>query len=107
METNVNNTTKPQHDAKLPVMRGAFCWAVTGDPLQSFNFQNKKGATIDNYFISLYVDGTKWQIVDSILDMTLEQQAAMVKTGQTGGIDIFFGNGYNGAVPRLGATILR
>jgi len=31
----------------------------TGDPLQSFNFQNKKGATIDNYFISLYVDGTK------------------------------------------------
>ena len=30
METNVNNTTKPQHDAKLPVMRGAFCWAVTG-----------------------------------------------------------------------------
>ncbi len=78
----------------------------TGDPLQSFNFQNKKGATIDNYFISLYVDGTKWQIVDSILDMTLEQQAAMVKTGQTGGIDIFFGNGYNGAVPRLGATIL-
>ena len=29
METNVNNTTKPQHDAKLPVMRGAFCWAVT------------------------------------------------------------------------------
>lgn len=30
METNVNTTTEPKHDAKLPVMRGAFCWAVTG-----------------------------------------------------------------------------
>lgn len=78
----------------------------TGDPLQSFNFQNKKGASIDNYFISVFVDGTKWEIVDSILDMTLEQQTVMVKTGQTGGIDLFFGNGYNGAAPRIGSTIL-
>jgi len=30
METKLDNTTEPQHDAKLPVMRGAFCWAVTG-----------------------------------------------------------------------------
>ena len=28
METKLDNTTEPQHDAKL--MRGAFCWAVTG-----------------------------------------------------------------------------
>ena len=78
----------------------------TGDPLQSFNFQNKKGATIDNYFINIFVDGVKWTLMDSILDMTLDQQSVIVKTGQTGGIDVFFGNGYNGAVPRMGATIL-
>ena len=30
MEKKLHNTTEPQHDAKLPVMRGAFCWAVTG-----------------------------------------------------------------------------
>ena len=30
METNVNTTTEPKHDAKLPVMRGIFYWAVTG-----------------------------------------------------------------------------
>lgn len=78
----------------------------TGDALQSFNFQNKRGATIDNYFVSVFVDGVKWAIVDSILDMTLDQQACMVKTGQTGGIDVFFGNGYNGAVPRIGSIIL-
>ena len=78
----------------------------SGTPLQSFNFQNKKGASIDNFFVNVYVDGEKWEIVDSILDMTFYQKAVMVKTGQTGGIDVFFGNGYNGAIPRLGATIL-
>jgi hypothetical protein len=30
MENNAKNPEKPQHDAKLHVMRGAFCWAVTG-----------------------------------------------------------------------------
>ena len=30
----------------------------------------------------------------------------MVKTGQTGGIDIFFGNSYQGKIPPLGSTIL-
>lgn len=78
----------------------------TGDPLQSFNFQNKKGAAIDNYYVNVYVNGTKWEIVNSILDMTLDQQAVMVKTGETGGIDVFFGNGYNGTIPIMGSTIL-
>lgn len=78
----------------------------TGDPLQSFNFQSKKGASIDNFFVNIYVDGKRWEIVDSILDMPYQYEGVMVKTGQTGGIDIFFGNGYQGKVPPLGATIL-
>jgi len=78
----------------------------TGDPLQSFNFQNKKGASIDNYYVNVYVNGTKWEVVYSIIDMNLNQQSVMVKTGQTGGIDVFFGNGYNGGIPPFGATIL-
>jgi len=78
----------------------------TGDPLQSFNFQNKKGASIDNYFINVFVDGAKWSIVDSILDMGFNEPSVMIKTGQTGGIDVFFGNGYNGQAPRLGSIIL-
>jgi hypothetical protein len=78
----------------------------TGDPLQSFNFQTKKGSGIDNYFVNIYVDGKKWNVVDSILDMTFDQETVMVKTGQTNGIDIFFGNGYNGQIPRMGSIIL-
>jgi len=78
----------------------------TGDPLQSYNFQNKKGAGIDNYFVNVYVDGKRWETRPSILDMGFNEESVLVKTGQTGGIDIFFGTGYNGQPPRMGATIL-
>lgn len=78
----------------------------TGDPLQSFNFQSKKGASIDNYFVNVFVDGKRWEIRDSILDMVRNEESVMVKTGQTGGIDLFFGSGYNGKIPSLGSTIL-
>jgi len=78
----------------------------SGDPLQSFNIQNKKSSYIDQYYVNVYIDGERWQVVDSILDMAFNQKAVMIKTGQTGGIDLFFGNGYNGAIPRMGSTIL-
>ena len=38
--------------------------------------------------------------------MNFNEESVIVKTGQTGGIDVFFGNGYNGSVPPLGSTIL-
>jgi hypothetical protein len=78
----------------------------TGDPLQSFNFSTKKGVSVDNYFVNVYVNGKLWTIQDSILDMAFNQESCMVKTGQTGGLDVFFGNGYNGKVPTKGSTIL-
>ena len=78
----------------------------TGDPLQSFNFQAKKGSIIDNFFVNIYVNGKKWAKRESILDMNFNEESVIVKTGQTGGIDVFFGNGYNGSVPPLGSTIL-
>jgi hypothetical protein len=78
----------------------------TGDPLQSFNFQSKKGSSIDNYYVNVFINGKRWAVKDSILDMVYRENACIVRTGQTGGIDIFFGNGFNGAVPPVGATIL-
>jgi len=78
----------------------------TGDPLQSFNFSTKKGASIDNYFVNVYVNGKLWSTQSSILDMVFDQEACIVKTGQSGGLDIFFGNGYNGKIPQMGSVIL-
>ncbi len=78
----------------------------TGDPLQSFNFQSKKGSSIDNFYVNVYVNGKRWIVKDSILDMVYREQSCIIKTGQTGGIDLFFGNGFNGEAPEVGATIL-
>ena len=63
-------------------------------------------SAIDNYFVNVYVDGKRWANRDSILDMIRNEESVMVKTGQTGGIDLFFGNGYQGKIPPLGSTIL-
>jgi hypothetical protein len=38
--------------------------------------------------------------------MGYNQQAVMVKTGITGGIDVIFGNGVMGAIPQQGSTII-
>lgn len=78
----------------------------TGDPLQSFNFQSKKGAIIDNFFVNVYIDGKRWDLKDSILDMLYREESCIVRTGQSGGIDIFFGNAYQGKIPPMGSTIL-
>jgi len=78
----------------------------SGSPLQSYNFATKKGASIDNYYVNVYVDGKLWPKQESILDMTYSQESCMVRTGQSGGVDVFFGNGFNGKSPVLGSTIL-
>ena len=103
------NLTSVKNTLNCNIMQGTMEYQQatgTGDPLQSFNFATKKGASIDNYFVNIYVNGKLWPIEESILDMTFDQESCMVKTGQTGGLDVFFGNGYNGKVPGLGSTIL-
>ena len=77
-----------------------------GVPLQSFNFSERRFQNIDQYFISVYVNGELWPAKASLLDMTFEEKACMVKTGISSGIDVFFGNGSNGKIPEKGSTIM-
>lgn len=78
----------------------------SGEKLQSFNFAERNYSTIDQYYINVYVNGIRWNIVSSLLDMGFNQQSVVVKTGQTGGLDLFFGNGDMGSIPPLGSTIM-
>lgn len=79
-----------------------------GSELQSINFNvnNNLGGIIDNFFVNVYVNGERWRNVNSILDMTYQEKACIIKTSQNSGVDVFFGNGNNGAIPPLGSTIL-
>lgn len=78
-----------------------------GYALQSINFPlQQNSGIIDQYFCNIYVNGEKWKNVESILDMGIKEKACMIKTGQNGGVDVFFGNETNGLIPEVGATIL-
>lgn len=77
----------------------------TGKKLQSFSINVKSGVNIDNQIINVYVNGEKWKNFESLYDIPYQYNGCIIKTGMTTGIDLFFGNGYNGTIPQLGAKI--
>lgn len=99
------------HDTKieLSVIQGDIQYQKgtgNGQPLQSLSFSTKPNTYIDDYFINVYVNGEHWESVPSLLDMTYKQKACMVRPSLTGGIDVFFGTGNNGAIPPVGSSII-
>lgn len=97
---NKINATIVQGTIKIQSATGS------GEILQSYNFQEKNYHDIDQYFVNVYVNSEPWPVVDSILDLGYGQKGVVVRTGLTGGIDIFFGNNTMGAVPPEGSTIM-
>ena len=77
----------------------------TGLPLQSYPINPKKGAQVDNFFVNVYVNSEKWKSYDSIYDLPYESKGVVIKTGISGGIDLYFGNGFFGKIPELGSSI--
>lgn len=99
------------HDSKIeiPIIQGVLKYQQatgTGYGMQSFNFANKSAEIIDNFFINIYVNGERWETVDSLLDMSYNQKACIVRRSLNGGIDVFFGTGNSGMIPAQGASIL-
>jgi hypothetical protein len=76
-----------------------------GAALQSYNFNGKRGAQIDNFNVKVYVNGDQWKIYESLYDIPFSANGCIVKTGINGGLDLYFGNKYFGRIPDLGATI--
>jgi len=77
--------------------------AGTGLPLQSYTFTAKK--PIENEMVWVYVNGEAYEVVDSLYDMTKDDKLCMVKTGISGGVDVYFGNEDYGVIPGIGALI--
>jgi hypothetical protein len=76
-----------------------------GNLYQSFNIFTKLGLYVDQFMISVYVNGEKWGIKDSFLDLTYNEKACIVRTGINGGLDLYFGNNNFGLAPSPGAEI--
>ena len=77
----------------------------TGLKLQSFSFFPKRGKNIDHHNIHVFVNSKEWRVYDSLLDIPYQTEGCLIKTGLTDGVDIFFGNGYKGAIPPPGSEI--
>lgn len=109
-----NNSLKltvGSHDSKIEfsIIQGTIKYQQStgnGEALQSINFANKAGETIDNFFINVYVNGERWLRADSLLDLGYNQKGCVVRPSLNGGIDVFFGTGANGAIPVTGSSIL-
>jgi|TARA_B110000902_G_scaffold38398_1_gene40823 hypothetical protein len=91
----------------IPVVQGEFesqTVTSTGESFQSFNIITK-GIT-DHSLVRVTVNSSLWSKYDSLYDMKRGTQGYMVKTGITGGLDIYFGNGSFGEIPQNGASIV-
>ena len=75
----------------------------TGDSLQSFNIIIK--GNTDHHSVRILVNSELWSKYDSLYDMKVGTKGYIVKTGISGGLDIYFGNGSFGSIPNEGATI--
>lgn len=90
----------------IPVIQGKIesqTLTGTGEKLQSFNVIVKRNT--DHHSVKVSVNGEPWTKYDSLYDMKAGTKGYLVKTGITGGLDIYFGNGSFGMIPNEGASI--
>lgn len=77
-----------------------------GEAVESFSIGSPQNYYIDNFMVYVYVNGERWTKYDSILDMPRGENAYLIKTGITTGVDLFFGNGNFGKIPPKGSEIV-
>lgn len=90
----------------VPVIQGEYesqTLTSTGESFQSYNVITKHMTDHDE--IRVMVNSSLWTKYDSLYDMKKDTQGYIVKTGITGGLDIYFGNGSFGEIPVEGASI--
>jgi len=77
----------------------------TGDINQSYSVNIPGLKEVENFNIEVTVNGDAWSIRKHLYDIAPDEQACVVRTGFTGGIEVIFGNGYFGKVPTVGSII--
>lgn len=92
----------------LNVVQGTYkesFFTGTSEINQSIVVPYISGKEIDEYDIKVYVNSILWNRKKHKYDMLDQEQAYVAYTSFSGGVDIIFGNGNEGAIPPLGAEI--
>ena len=91
---------------KCAIVQGKFesqTFTGTGESMQSYNVQT--ASLTDHSKVSVSVNGEKWTKHDSMYDLLSNEKAYILKTGISGGLDVYFGTGNFGAIPGAGNLI--
>jgi len=91
---------------KTAIIQGEFesqKFTGLGTALQSFNVQTR--GLSDHSKVSVSVNGEKWTKHESLYDLQRNEKGYLLKTGISGGLDIYFGNEAFGMIPPQGAEI--
>lgn len=76
-----------------------------GGPMQSYTVTTRGNILVDNFFIKVYINSELWKKYDSLYDIPRNGKGYIVKTGITGGLDLYFGNTHFGKAPASGSEI--
>jgi hypothetical protein len=100
----IDKTDTTIHYAKIFQGKTEFqIFTGNGQPLQSYSVST--GGAVDNYMVKVTVNGRLYKVTESLYDMNQNEEMCLAKTGISGGLDIYFGNGYFGAIPLEGSSI--
>lgn len=91
---------------KCAIIQGQFeqqTFTGTGESMQSYNI--KISSLTDHSKVTVAVNGEQWTKHDSIYDLLNEEKGYVLKTGISGGLDVYFGTGNFGAIPPTGSDI--
>ena len=104
----VSHKITPNYQFFLPIIQGK--WVLSSKTgynqmLQTLSFAEPGLKQIENFNYEVIVQGEYWSVKKHIYEMIPDEKACVVRTGFNGGLDVIFGNGGFGAIPKLGANI--
>jgi hypothetical protein len=104
----ITHKVTPNLQFFLPVIQGK--WKTTkstgtGEQLQTIQIALTGQKDIENFNVEVLVNGQFWSIKKHLYELLPDEEACVVKTGFNGGIDVTFGNGGFGYIPKIGSVI--
>ncbi len=99
----------PNSQFFLPIIQGKWekrFFTGTGEENQTYQVTIRGNTKdVENFNYEILVNGEYWSTKRHIYDLLPDEKACVVRTGFNSGIDIIFGNGGFGMIPRIGSVI--